>query len=242
MTNILVKTQNYLASILRHFLKREFTLGLYVFAQKLPNWLFRFKKAFFLENSISSMKLPESLNPSANVIIASIKDTESISKNIENISRVSNWDCLRVEQLLKSGAVCFLASLDGDPPAALTWLAFGRCFIKGVGYNYHFPSNSAYGVFSITQPEYRRKGLYLQMNKSIVEYAKKNGIDTYGVIVEFTNTYSLGLRDKLGFIRKFEITYIKILFLKISIQKDIIKNKFLLKIFVREPKGHITII
>lgn len=235
MNEFFIKIRNLSSKIIKLFLKGEFSLGFYYISIRFPRWFFRFNKAIILDNKISSMKVPEHLNRSVKVEIATLKD-------VEDISKVSGWECDRIEILLNSGAICFLASLDDYPPAALTWLAFGTCYIKGMGYEYNLPNNSAYGVFSITLPEYRRKGLYLQMNNSIVEYANKHNIDTYVVLVEFTNAYSLNLRNQLGFIRKLEISYIKILFLKISIQKDLLTNKLSFNVFVSDPKKDITII
>lgn len=227
--------QQYILKIFNHFLKGEFSIGLYHISRKFPNWLFRFNKAIILKNQILSMKLPEQLNPSVKVRIATDKD-------IDRIAIISNWEKARVQNLMDRGSKCFLSSIDNNPPGALTWLAFGNCYIKGMGFKYNFPQKTAYGVFSLTLPEYRRKGLYLHMNKAIVDYAIKHDVETYYVLVEFTNHYSLNLRNKLGFQPIINVTNIKIFFLKICIVKNLENNKFQVRFFVNEPKGDITVI
>ena len=111
------------------------------------------------------------------------------------------------------GAVCFLGSIGDESPGALTWLAFGNCYVKGMGLEYLFPEKTAYGVNSLTLPEYRRKGLYLHLNQAIVDYSNKNNIDDYYVLVEFVNVYTQGIIKKLGFSITHEITFFSFLFL-----------------------------
>jgi L-amino acid N-acyltransferase YncA len=215
--------------------KGEFSLGLFKLAAIFPEWSYKFNKAFILENKISSMQVPKQLNESVHVRIATNQD-------IETIVRISKWNSDRIANLMNSGAVCFLSSVDGHPPGSLTWVAFGECYVRGMAYQRNFPEHSMYGVSSITLPEFRRQGLYLQMNKSITEYANEFGMDTYVVLVEFTNTYSLSLFKKLGFTIVYEIIFIKLLFLRISVRKELATNKLSFKVLVREPRGKVTII
>jgi len=229
------KLLKFIGNIFSFILKGEIALAIHDIALRTPNWLFHFNKAIILKNQILSMKIPEQLNPSVNVRIATDKD-------IDRVAIISNWEKTRVQNLMDRGSKCFLSSINHNPPGALTWLAFGNCYIKGMGFKYNFPQKTAYGVFSLTLPEYRRKGLYLHMNKAIVDYAIKHDVETYYVLVEFTNHYSLNLRNKLGFQPIINVTYIKILLLKICIVKNLEDNKLKVRLIVREPKGDITII
>ena len=152
--------------IVNIILPGRLSLWLGEIVKRLPGWLFRFNRAFILRIRTDSFDLPKSISPTINVKIATPGD-------IGDIVRVSGWDEERVVKLLNSGCVCFLASQGNSAPSSLTWLSFGRCYVRGMGFEYNFPPGSSYGGGSFTLPEDRGKGLYLGLNVAIVDYTRE---------------------------------------------------------------------
>lgn len=227
------KIQTFILKIIKHFLRGEFALGLHALSIRLPNWLFRFNKATILctENFI----FPEKTNPDVKVKIADYSD-------IDDINRISGVDNIHIKQMMDSGAKCFMASVINNPPSGVTWSANGTTYVKGLAFKHNVGYNGYYSYGTVTLPEARRKGIYLKAESEKIKYEIANGGSKFYGLIEFTNTYSYSIQEKLGYLPIIYITFIEIFGLKTCVVKDISTNKSSLRIFVQEPKGNITII
>lgn len=233
--SFLKKLLFYLRLLIEHLIHRRYHHFLYEISLKLPNWLFMYNKATILIAPASKLEIPGELKKDIKVRTANYND-------IHHISRISGWELGRIKTLLDHKGVCFLASLCDSKPSSLTWLAFGKCYVRGVGFKFEVPPNDIYGVGTFTLPEFRGKGLYLGLNRAIINYAFQRDIDNYHIIIELTNEYSLRLRKKMGFRITGHIKYFKFLFIRICRIKYIEREKPETRIFLREPKKEVVII
>ena len=144
--------------------------------------------------------------------------------------------------MMNSGAKCYMASIKNEPCSSLGWAANRKCFIKKIWYNTDFGNNGHYTFGLYTPSTARKQGLNTAVFSASAADAHKKGIKKFYSIVEFTNHYALAFHDKFGYEPVSLVTYVKILYLKICIIKDLLDKKFSLRIFVREPKGNKTII
>ncbi|MCP4706402.1 MAG: hypothetical protein GY865_17525 [candidate division Zixibacteria bacterium] len=206
---------------------------MYVFAQKLPNWLFCFNKATIL--CTKNFIFPEKFNPDVKVTIASYSD-------IDEINRISGVQSIHIKEMMDSGAKCFMASIKDEPPSSVTWSANRKTYVRGLAFLHDIGTNGYYSFGSITLPNARGKGIYLKAKCEKIKYEMSKGAEKFYGTIEFTNTYSYSLQEKLGYQPTIKLTYVKMLFMKICIVKDISTGKFSIRIIVREPKGNIIII
>nr|MBN2276797.1 GNAT family N-acetyltransferase [candidate division Zixibacteria bacterium] len=201
--------------------------------RKLPPWLVIYNKALVLQTE--KLILPDKRQESIKVKIATHDD-------INDIIRISSWSREDAGRLIDSGIKFFLASIDGNPPAAITGLAYGHCYIRGMGFEFDMAPEEVYGVGTMVLTEYRRKGLYLGLTHAVSDYLRENGIKYYNVLVEVTNDRNLALRNKMGFKEIFTVTFIKLAFLKINYVKGLKDKKKSFRFFVRIPQNNITIV
>lgn len=222
----------YLFKILKHFFYGEFSLGFYNLSKKIPKSIFYYNKATLLYTQ--DIKLNKINDSSIKIKIADISD-------IEHIHLVNSGDKDHIQQMLNSGAVCFLASLDNEY-CTVGWAAFDKCYIRGLGYTLDFDHEFHYTFGLFTLPETRKKGLNLMLLSASFNLASQKNINNYYSIVEFTNDYALAFHDKLGFESIAKITYLKLFCLKICKVKEISSNKNSYRFFIREPKENIIVV
>lgn len=222
----------YLFKILKHFFYGEFSLGFYNLSKKIPKSIFYYNKATLLYTQ--DIKLKKINDSSIKIKIADISD-------IEHIHRINNVEKKHTKQMLNSGAVCFLASLD-NKYCTVGWAAFDKCYIRGLGYTLEFDHEFHYSFGLITLPKARKRGLSLMYFSESFNMASQKRINNYYSIVEFTNDYALAFQDKLGFESISKITYLKLFCLKICKVKEISSNKNSYRFFIREPKENIIVV
>jgi hypothetical protein len=182
-----------------------------------------------------SFKFPKKLNPEVKVWKATAED-------IGDVMQISGIDINTLLNLLHSGAECFLGSIGDGPPAAVTWSASGRCYIKGMGLEYDFGTDGYYSFWSFTAPWARHKGLYLALQSKKVEYEMSRGGNKFYGLIEFNNYYSYSLRERLGYRPLLKVSYLKLFNLKISLIRNLQTKKTTIRLFLKEPKGRIIII
>lgn len=232
-TEAILKLLNFIRRIIGYFLRGKFALGLYTVARELPDWLVGYNKATVMYTN--SFKFPADLNPVVKVRMAAAAD-------IDDIVRISGVSEENVLYLLHSGAVCFLASVRDDPPAAVSWSASGHCYVRGMGFEYDYGKDGYYSFWSFTLPNARGKDLYLSLQTEKVKYElAKDAKKLYG-LVEFTNEYSYSLRERLGYRPILKVNYLKILFVRFCSVRNVSTGKLSLTCFVREPKDDLIVI
>lgn len=222
-----------ISKIIKYFLKGEFTLGLYYLSIELPNWFFRFNKATII--CTDNFIFPEKTNPDIKVKIANYSD-------IDDINRISGVDHNHIKQMMDSGAKCFIASIKDNPPSGVTWSANGTTYVKGLAFKHNVGKNGYYDFGTVTLPEARRKGIYLKAKSEKIKYQIANGGNKFYGTIEFKNTYSYSIQEKLGSQPIIYLTYFKIFFLKVCIVKNLEENSLQVRFIIREPKGDIIII
>ncbi len=228
-----MKVYRFLKLIVGHLIKGEFDHALYLCCRKLPNSLIIYNKSFVLTHHSLSVKARN--DNEITVRIAKEAD-------INDICRISSWTPERVRKFMESGGICFLSSFTGKQPSALTWLAFGSCYVRGMGFLYDFPAQSTYGVGTIAVPEDRGKGLYLSINAWISDYLVREKITPYYVLVQFDNERSLALRKKMGFKPFMDIKYLKLFCWRFCSTRQVANGWWKVRCFINEPQKDITIV
>jgi len=193
----------FLGRVRDWFRQGKYAHGFHLLTGELPDWLIGFNKALLLKTDAPN--IPQSGNPSVRVRIATKAD-------IDVIARMGGLSHKQAAQMMVSGAICFLASMSDSSPLAYTWSAYGRCYIRGIAFEYDFSHGLEYSYFNRTKQEARRKGFFQSLKAASIEYAKKKGLRTFSALVEFTNQYSLSLHEKMGYEPFLEITFLKVLF------------------------------
>jgi len=233
MTNNRINIQKYFTQILIHLQRGEFALSIYILTKPFPNWLFRFNKATILYTE--DLIFPKKINPEIKIVKANYSD-------IDKIYQLSNIDKNRAKIMMDSGAKCYMASIKNEPCSSLGWAVNRKCFIRGIGFNTDFGNNGHYTFGLYTLPAARKQGLNTAVFSASAADAHTKRIDKFYSIVEFTNHYALAFHDKFGYEPVSMVTYIKILFLKICIRKNLLDKKSSRHIFIREPKGNNTVV
>lgn len=223
----------FLGRVADRFHQGKYALGFHLLVGELPDWLIGFNKALLLKTD--APQIPHGGNPSVRVRIATEAD-------VDVIARVGGLSHKQAAQMMVSGAICFLASMGDSSPLAYTWSAYGRCYIRGIAFAYDFSHDLEYSYFNRTKPEARRKGLFQSLKAASIEYAEKEGFRTFSALVEFTNQYSLSLHEKMGYKPFLEITFLKVLFVKVCHVRDLTTGKSSLQVRLRQPRSKVTII
>lgn len=223
----------FLRRILREVAQGRFALAVYSFTMELPNWLFTFNQAWLMRTE--SFRFPDRQNSQVQVRLAT-------SADVADIKRVSDLSEERIDGLMKAGAKCFVASLPGTQPMALTWSAQGRIYVRGLGFEYNFGPAGYYSFWVKTLPEARKKGMFVRLQCERVKHEIECGGLEFYAFVEFTNEYSRGLHEKLGYRALFWVTYVRLLGVRWCYAKNLSGGKSSLQIRLREPTGDIVTI
>lgn len=228
-----MKLIKFLKIIAMHFIKGRYDLMFYDISFNSPRWLFRFNKAsiMYTENFL----FPEKINNDVRVKIADESD-------IDDIVRISGVSAEHVRAMMKAGGVCFMSHIDGNPPVCVSWSANGRTFVRGMGFYYDLGPDGYYSYGTITLPEARGKGHYLAVESEKIRYELKKGAKRFYGLIEFTNTYSYALQERLGYRPILAITYFKLLPLEFCLVKDLVTGRRSRKIFIKPPNDDILII
>ena len=219
--------------IFNHLVTGKFALALNAFARRCPAWLFRFNKAAIMFTE--TFRFPEKLNPAVKVKIANESD-------VDDIIRITGVKAEHILNMMKAGAVCFISQIDNEPPACVSWSANGRTFVRGMGFFYDLGPDGYYSYGTVTAPEARGKGHYLCVESEKIKYELERGAKRFYGLIEFTNTYSYSLQEKLGYHPILDITYLKLLGLKYCRIKDLIAGKRSHRLFVRIPENDTIVI
>lgn len=228
-----MKLFRFFGQLLRDISRGQFARAFFTFAMKLPGWLLSFNKAWIM--STEEFQFPEKQNPDVEVRSANKSD-------VADISRVGLMSRERVLELMDQGAECFIASLPEYGPLAVTWSAHGRVYVRGMGFEYDYGPHGYYTFFSMTSPEARGKGLYLRLQTVKVKHEISNGAQKFYGLVEFSNEYSRGLREKLGYTTVLWVTYIRLLGVRICRVKAAPGGESGWQIRLREPVGDVVIV
>lgn len=159
-----------------------------------------------------------------------------------HVTSITGWSDDYITGLLNSNVVFFLANLPESKPSGFLALCSGRCYIRGMGFEYGFDEDETYWFAILVLPEDRRKGLYLKMSEAVDKYMESNHIRQHYALIEVTNERSLALHYAMGFRDFLKLTFIKIGCLKISITKNLDTGGKKCRFFFREPEGNVTII
>jgi len=225
--------RRFIGKLINHFSEGEIALGIHTISKIFAPWFFKFNKATLLYTE--NFRFPQDLNPGIKVRIADYSD-------IDEINRISGVASDHIKQMMAAGAVCFMGSVMNGRYSSVAWATFGRSYIRGIGYRSDFGDDSHYTFGLFTLPEARKKGLNSALLSASIKYAIQKDIRKFYSIVEFTNNYALNFHLKYGYEPIGYITYFKLLFLRITIRRDIKKNKTSRVILLREPRSDIIII
>lgn len=206
--------------------KLNFSRLLNSIAKRFPHWIFRYNKACLLHSQMFEFeKEPRS----------GIKAREAKKTDIDTINRISGISKKQIEYLMDAGVTCFLASIGDDPPASVAWNAVGRCYIRGMGFEYDFGDDGAYGYWSATLPEARGMGLHYALMVAKASYAKNHGAQYLYSMIEFDNELSYKIRIKTGYKPIMEIYFLKIFNIKFIRVKNLQTQKSKFKGFYKQP-------
>ena len=230
---MLKKLFRFAGRLLKHLSRGEFALAFHKVAAKFPCWLLDFDQAYLLVNDIDRLKFPENMYTSHQVRTATIEDAELIAG-------IDGWPVDHIRELLGSGAQCFMAAPAGEAVAAINWIVYSRCFVRGIGLTMELQPGEFYGGGAMTKPEYRGQGLFLSLNKAITDCARKRGLTRYWIMIELTNLHNMSIRSKMGFDPRRKVTYFRLFGLKICRLKDLQTGAIKTKFFTGMPSGDLT--
>ncbi|UCF79677.1 MAG: hypothetical protein JSW03_05405, partial [Candidatus Eiseniibacteriota bacterium] len=228
-----LKPFRFLGHVFARLLKGQFYMAVYTLGQVLPNWLLCCNKAWLM--CTESFRFPEREYPLVRIWLANESD-------VDDIVRVSGVSRKRVLYLLESGARCYLASAGDAPPSSINWCINGHCFIRGMGFEHDFEQDSVYGFWSLTLPEFQKRGLHFALLAERTRIERARGIRRFYGIVESHNELSFNMRTRLGFVPVATISFLRVLCLRICVVRDAQTRESSVRIFVREPRGDVVMI
>lgn len=223
----------FFKNVISHILKGKTAYAMIAVAEQCPSWLVKFNKGWLMFTD--TFIFPEMDEQNIKIKIAGEDD-------IEDIIRISGLLREYIENLMKNGAICFLAYYKDAPPVSLSWSISGRVFVRGMGFLHDYGEDGFYSFGSVTLPEARGKGLYRNLQAYKAKFETDIGAKKFYVMVEFTNTYSRSLREKLGYRTIINITFLKIFFFRLCRVKHVGDKKTSLRFFIKEPAGDSIII
>lgn len=219
--------------IIRHFLRDNVDAGLNFIARRCPNWLFKFNKARLMRSK--NFEYRKAVNPEIKIKIADLS-------YIDDIVRISGIDLGKIRYLLNAGVTCFLGSIGNTTPTSIGWNVFGKCYIKGMGFEYDFGKDGAYGFWALTLPEARGRGLHYALMAAKAHFAKERQAKYMYSLIEFDNNLAYNIRLKAGYKPVLEMIFIKLFSINFLRLKNIETGKIQIKGFYKQPRGDIVII
>lgn len=216
----------FLREVLVLISRGEFSRALHEVAQRSPRWLFRYNVGYAL--AADELKVPQRVNPRIRVRIATHDD-------IEAIVRINDMESEKVRRYLDCGAIAFLASVNGSPPGAVLFRVSGRCFVEGMAWEHDFGSDGSYCFGVYTAPEARNLGLQSALVAAQAKYERRMGTSRFFRLLEFTNQLAYDLAYDLGFRPIATIYHVKLLKLRVAIQRSVRSGRTALHFYTRLP-------
>jgi GNAT superfamily N-acetyltransferase len=199
-------------------------------ASKFPRWLFSFNAGQMLSASHIPPRNP--VGTRNEVTVREIADPNTILS-------VGGMSLARVEALLSQGVRCFAASVGEEAPRAVTWVAGGRCYIRGLGLSYDFEPGDCYLFGVYTHPEARGRGLFRLIQERIAVEAEERGAKLFA-FVETSNPYSLAQHVKAGYAPECSIDFLRLAGVRFCLVVDREKQRSL-RVILREPRARTII-
>ncbi len=228
-----MKFVRFVKTVLGYLSRGEFSRALLHVAFATPKSLFRYNQARILR--------ADSIGPSESTdSIVSVKTVGYA--DIPAITDINGMTHGAVKRWFDNGAECYAAFVEGEGMRAVTWVASGRCYIRGVGFEYDFGPNGKYLFGVYTHPQARGRGLFRVLQSAIYEDGQRQGGTFLHALVEFTNEKSYAVHQKAGYRDFIALIHLRMLFLTISYYRNLETNKRHFKLFLKEPEGRIVII
>jgi GNAT superfamily N-acetyltransferase len=230
----MTKAARFFSNLMRLIISGKFSEAFFEIGLHLPEWLFAFDRGYGLQAEIDQIDAATDSFEGYRVI-------KAVEEHMDTILDVSRMGEDRIRYFLNNDVSCFVAAPPGLDWSSIGWFAYGKCFVRGMGFTYDF-GNDPYTFALFTKEDARRNGLNRLIISASIEEAKKRGSTKIFSLVEFTNPYALSFHLKMGYKIFQEITYLKVLGLRMSRVRDLDINQTKTRIFLREPAPDIQTI
>ncbi len=182
-------------TFLQYMADADFNGLLNAFVRRMPRWLYRRAVADFFQLSLD--RLIEIPNKQSAMLAGSVlrKATREDSQGCAALSGILTEE---FQRRVAEGDQCLVSYLD-DRPVNLTWLHFGRCYVRGVGLLVNAKDGDCYIYGVVTMPQYRGKGLYKHTQSELLRLLRARGISRVFQVVEEGNTIVLKTLPRFGY-------------------------------------------
>lgn len=160
--------------------------------------------------------------------------------DLENATNFTGHTIESYREKLDASNIAF-GVLENDRPVNINWVAFGDCYVRGMGYTHKAETNDAYIYGIVTDPNQRGKGLYKNCLIDLGDYLFNGKSENVYQLVEYDNVPVLKTLPKLGYEKIIEMSYKIIFGVKFLKVYDLAAGKSESKTFISEPKDYLII-
>ena len=98
----------------------------------------------------------------------------------------------------EAGDICY-AIFHQQQPAAISWLHFGPCYVRGLGYRLDADEADCYAYGGFAVPAYRGKGLYKFLQRELIQIVRSMGSPRMWELVMHDNPAIQAMLSRLGY-------------------------------------------
>ena len=190
-------------------MKREGVLRTIVFAFKRMGFIFCRREMLFYRLDLNQFQ-----DDSKGSYSFRIATPEELQRRRDHYKGWDGW--LGYDAILRrvqEGHLLFLVE-DGDKIVFSQWAEIREGALNWLDIHMSLPQNTAYTTFIHTAPEYRGKGIAYRTNREIFSYLKEQGFSRVVLAIDPSNTASVRLNTKLGFVNYQAVRYRRYAFVK----------------------------
>jgi GNAT superfamily N-acetyltransferase len=121
---------------------------------------------------------------------------------------------------MQKSHICIVAELS-DEIVGMKWVKFGsRHYEKYNGYEMRLPERSVWSYDAYVMPEYRNRGIWVNLTEEEVEYLASRSVENVFCMVKSLNDFSLRTHLRYKYKIEKEIIFFRILIFGIYLVKD----------------------
>lgn len=132
------------------------------------------------------------------------------------------------------GDRCYAVFL-GHRAVNLSWLHFGPCYVRGLGWLVEATPSECYLYNVVTAPSHRGKGLYKRTQRRLVDILGAQGVTRIRQVVMVGNTIPLASLPKLGYTLTEEVRHLFLGGLHVTTAYDATGKRLWRRWFCRQP-------
>lgn len=211
-------------------LKRNLSDFLYKCSNKIPSWIFKFNKGIIYFTKTLRIRTRD--NKKYYYETAGYND-------VEELSEISHFKADHLRLRLEAGDICFITrEIETKKIKTILWAHLNNAYVRGFNLQLRFPANSAYFYWGYSTPDVRITGIFNNALSEFVDLLKERKVTKFYSLVEFWNNVANRYHKNLNYDRHISVIYMKILFFKITIQKNLDTNKIKINFNIKQSKNH----